>query len=122
MALRYVLDENLRGRFWRALRREYAAVTPPIDVTQVGDPADLPLGTTDPDLLLWAEPEGWVIVTLDEQTMPGHHADHLAAGRHSSGLFLLRKNQPWSVLLRELVRLGLTTDPAAVRDTIFYLP
>ena len=122
MALRYVLDENLRGPFWLAMQRECAAATPPVDVTRVGDPPDLPLATTDPDLLIWAEREGRVVVTLDEQTMPAHHADHLAGGRHSCGLFILRKRQPWAALIQTLLRLAATTDPAAVQDVVRFIP
>jgi Domain of unknown function (DUF5615) len=122
MALRYVLDENLRGPFWQALQRECARAVPRVEVTRVGDPADLPLGTTDRDLLLWAEREGRVIVTIDYQTMPGHHADHLASGRHSCGVFILRPHQPWPVLLRELVTRAQTTDPAEVQDLVTFIP
>jgi hypothetical protein len=48
MALRYVLDENLRGRLWSAFQRHNAAGVDRVDVTRVGDPLDLPLGTADP--------------------------------------------------------------------------
>jgi hypothetical protein len=63
MALTYVLDEHLRGALWHALRQHNAGGVNVVDVDRVGDPPDLPLGTTDPDLLLWAEREGRVVVT-----------------------------------------------------------
>jgi len=69
-----------------------------VDVTRVGDPADLPLGTQDPDLLLWAEREQRVVVTMDRQTMLGHLAAHLQSGHHSPGVFLLRPRHSLPVL------------------------
>jgi len=32
----------------------------------VGDPTDLPLASDDPDILRWAEREGFVLVTFDQ--------------------------------------------------------
>jgi hypothetical protein len=55
MALRYVFDENLRGPLWASFCRANARRPEPIEITRVGDEADLPLGTSDAELLLWAE-------------------------------------------------------------------
>ena len=90
MALTYVLDEQLRGPLWRALQQHNAGGVDVVDVVRVGDPPDLPLGTPDPDLLLWAEGTGRVLVTMDWNTMPGHLALHLQNGHHSPGIILLR--------------------------------
>jgi hypothetical protein len=122
MALRYVLDENLRGPFARAVQARCAAASPPVDVTHVGGPPDLPLRTTDPDLLLWAERETRVIVTLDRNTMPVHHAAHLASGHHSGGVFLIRRGHPWHEILEVLVQWAHNFDPVDVQDTIFFIP
>ena len=76
MVLRYVLDEHFRRRLWRALQKHNLAGVDPVDVVRVGDPPGLPLGTADSSLLVWAEGEQRVLVTRDENTMPGHLADH----------------------------------------------
>src|SRR5262249_33503352 len=55
MALRYVLDEDLRGVLWRAIQRHNRTDPKPIDAVRVGDLPDLPLGTPDPDILAWAD-------------------------------------------------------------------
>lgn len=67
MALAYVLDEHLRGPLWRAVQRHNARGSNPIDVARVGDANGPPLGATDPEILLWAEQAGRVLITFDEQ-------------------------------------------------------
>src|SRR4051794_37138029 len=122
MALRYVLDENLRGPFWRGVRQECARATPPVEVTRVGDPPDLPLGTTDPDVLAWAERAGRVLVTLDGKTMPTFHSAHLATGRHSAGVLVIRPGQSRRAVLAFLIDWAQQFDPADMRDVVMHIP
>src|SRR5690242_5171263 len=91
MALAFLLDEHLRGKLWRAIESHNARGVHPIDAVCVGDADDLPLGSDDPDILLWAEREGRILVSRDEATMKTYFAEHLQAGHHSPGLFLIRK-------------------------------
>jgi hypothetical protein len=51
----FLLDEHLRGPLWLAILRHNSQGGLPIDVVRVGDSPDLPLGSTDLDILLWAE-------------------------------------------------------------------
>ena len=122
MALTYVLDEQLRGPLLRALRQHPGVATHPVDVVQVGDPVDLPLGTPDVEVLLWAERCGRVLVTRDKRTMPGHLAAHLQSGRHSPGVYVLRRWLTMSVLVDLLVIAAYTTDPLLIRDRIEFIP
>src|SRR4051812_48055872 len=89
MALRYLIDENLRGPLWAALRRANAKRSEPLEIICVGDEAHLPLGISDPELLRWAEEHGLLLVSSDVRTMPVHHRTHLEAGRHFPGVFLI---------------------------------
>jgi hypothetical protein len=89
--LRFVLDEHLRRILWGAIQSHNATTPFPIDAIRIGDPPDLPRGTLDPDLLVWAEREQRLILTRDRRTMPGHLARHLAAGRHSPGVLCPRR-------------------------------
>jgi hypothetical protein len=52
MALRYVLDENLRGPFWAAMRRANARRALPLEIACVGEEIELPLGISDPEFLV----------------------------------------------------------------------
>jgi hypothetical protein len=122
MPLCYVLDEHLRRILWNAIQQHNAGGIDLLDVVRVGDPADLPLGTKDPELLLWAEREQRVLVTRDGSTMPGHLAAHLAAGRHSLGILILRPGHPLPQLLFYLALAAYILDPAELRDQYRYLP
>jgi hypothetical protein len=123
MALSYVLDEHLRmGALWQAIQRHNAAGIFPIDVVQVGDPFDLPLGSTDPDILLWAEKENRVIVTRDYNTMLSCLAAHLQAGHHCAGLFLIRPKATLRQIIDYLAIAAYAADPVALRDCYEYIP
>jgi hypothetical protein len=122
MLLRYVLDEHLRGELWQAVLSHNAQGVYPIDVVRVGDPSDLPLGTDDPGLLQWAETEGRIVVSRDESTMKTHLADHLQAGRHSPGLFLVRKKSTLPEVVFFLVAAGYASDPGEWQDQFRCIP
>jgi hypothetical protein len=89
MPLRYLLDESLRGPLWQAIRRHNLTSGFPIDVIRVGDPPELPLGSSDPELLLWAEHEQRILVSADKGTLISHLTAHLAAKHHCPGIFIL---------------------------------
>jgi hypothetical protein len=123
MSLRFVLDEHLRGGgLWQAIQQHKAAGKFPLDVVRVGDPFDLPLGIADPDLLLWAEREGRIILTFDHQTMPRHFANHLRSGRHSPGLLLLLPHRSVPDLLASLLLIDYCGNPIDFQDRIDYIP
>ncbi len=122
MPLRYVLDEQLRGAVWSALQHHNAAGSYVVDVVRVGDPPDLPLGVSDPDLLLWAEREGRVLVTTDRHTMPGHLAAHLRQGHHSPGVLILRPALTLTRVVSTLVMAAHVLDAADVGDQALFIP
>src|SRR5947207_10914 len=123
MPLAYLLDEHLRGGgLWHAILRHNALSPYPIDTHRVGDPLDLPLGSLDPDILIWVEREGRVLLTEDVSSMPGHLANHLAAGRHSPGIFLLRSGIALPDMVAELVLHAYAGDPAVYRDQAQFFP
>jgi len=122
MTLRYVLDEHLRGPLWRAIQWHNSSGVYPLDVVRVGDPADLPLGTDDPGLLLWAEREQRILVNHDLDTMPTHLADHLAAGRHSPGVFMIRPDSTLPQILSFLRNAAYASDPDEWQDRIQFIP
>ena len=122
MALRFVLDEHLRGLFWKHVR-QYNARLPEaaIDVVRVGDPADLPLGTSDPDILAWCEREGRILVSMDRRTLPVHLAEHLAHGRNSPGVFIVRE-VPINVAVEFLALADVASEPAEWAGQIHHIP
>ncbi len=122
MPVKYLLDEHLRGALWTAVLHHNAAGVDPIDVVRVGDPPDLPLGTKDPDLLLWAEREGRVVVTKDCGTMPTHLGHHLRSGHHSAGVFIVRGHFTLPQIVFHLVLFSHAGDPATIEDQFDFIP
>jgi hypothetical protein len=122
MPLRFVLDEHLRGLLWKAIQHHNAASAFPIDVVRVGDPADLPLGSTDPDILLWAEREGRILISQDRDTMITFFWNHLHAGHRSPGLLLLRSGVSLPIIVFELALISHASDPADLFGLIRYIP
>lgn len=111
MPLRYVLDENLRAhQLWLAVLQHNATGVDPLDAGRVGDPADLPLGSSDPDILLWAEQHDRILVSRDWRTMPRHLADHLASDHHSPGIFQLRRHAYMDAIIDFLVYAAYSSD------------
>jgi hypothetical protein len=122
MALGYVLDENLRGELWKTLRRHNARAADPVSVTRVGDAPDLPLGSDDPAILSWAERAGRVLVSRDKSTMIAHLADHLRAGHHSPGVFLIRPGGRLADVISFLILASHAGDEDQWRDQVAYIP
>ena len=89
MPLRDLIDENLRGPFWTALLRLNAQRAFPIEMACVGQPGTPELGSADAEILIWAEQEGYVVVSSDAKTLPMALAMHLRNGRHLPGIFLI---------------------------------
>ena len=122
MPLGFLLDEHLRGPLWTMIQRHNLSSDLQLDIVRVGDVADLPLGTLDGELLLWAEHENRILVTEDKRTMPRHLAEHLASGHHSPGVFVVRAGFSWGDVLDALVLVAHTGDPADYLDVVTFLP
>jgi hypothetical protein len=118
----YVIDEQLRGPLWQAIQSHNAKGIHLIDAIRVGDPPDLPLGSTDPDILIWAELTGRILVSRDEATMKTHLADHLATGRHSPGVFLIRHGSTLNEVVEFLVAAAYASDAYEWVDRSVYIP
>ena len=120
MNLRYLLDEQLRGQLWQAIRWHNRASLP-LDVLRVGDPPDLPR-VPGPDILVWAEREGRILISADRRTLLGHLAAHQNAGHHSPGLFLLRPLAPLPQVVDFLVAAAYASERASGRTAGAYIP
>jgi hypothetical protein len=122
MALRYVLDENLRGPLWAALERANVRRVVPLEIACVGDEPDLPLGASDAEILLWSDERGFVVVSCDVRTMPGHFAEHLGAGHHSPGVFLVALPCSIPEILEALFYYADASEENLWRDRILFVP
>jgi hypothetical protein len=115
------LDEDLRGILWPYLVRHNARGIDAIDIVRVGDLPDLPLGSADPDILIWCERNDRILVSHDKGTAPGHLRAHLGSGRHSPGLFLVR-DIAIAQIVSFLVLVAHATGPEEWRDAHVFIP
>jgi hypothetical protein len=121
MPLRYLLDEHLRGLLWRHVERHNARGKEPLDVVRVGDSPGLSLGELDPQILAWAEREVRIFISTDRATLAKHLAHHLAQGRHSPEIFLVR-SVPMAVVIEFLACAAYASEPAEWADRITFIP
>ena len=120
--LRFLLDEHLRGPLWLAIVRHNSRGGMPINATRVGDDSELPLGSDDSAILLWAEREGRILVTEDVHTMPGHLANHLNSGHHSPGVFIVSAGYSIKEIVGQLELVAHAGESRDYADTIVYVP
>jgi hypothetical protein len=120
--LDFLLDEHLRGPLWQAIQRHNMRGGLPIDAVRVGDPLDLPLGSDDSTILLWAERQRRILITQDVHTMPRHLASHLQSGRSSPGIFVITLGCSIRQLVGHLELVAHSGEPADYQDAITYVP
>jgi hypothetical protein len=116
--IHYLLDEHIEHPIRSAIHRQSADII----VWMIGDPGAPGLGTPDPDILSWCEAHNFSLVTRNRRSMPGHLEDHLAAGRHVPGIFVLNPRQTLAETVTELVLIAGAMEAEECRDQIFHLP
>lgn len=114
----FLLDENLPP-FYRdeLLRRE-----PALAVRMVGDSEAPPRGELDPDILRWCESTGFVLVTNNRGSMPGHLRTHLASDGHVPGIIVLRRGFPLGEVIDALLLVAGASLPGELDDRILFVP
>jgi len=122
MSIRFLFDENLDDPPRSAVARHNARGIDPIDAVQVGGPPDLPRGSDDPDILIWAEREGRILVSFDRSTLPNFLSDHLQAGHHSPGIFLIRRGATLTEVVDFLVLATYASEPWEWEDRCQFIP
>jgi hypothetical protein len=116
--LHFLLDEHVA----HAIRDQLLRLDPEIDILVVGKPPAPPYGTPDPELLVWLEKTGYVLVTNNRRTMPDHIRDHYAAGRRVPGVCLLKRNASMRQVIEDLYLLWAAYEAERYADKIIYLP
>jgi hypothetical protein len=115
---KYLLDENLTPRLKKALLKQ----EPEMVVLRIGDICAPPLQTSDPDILVWCEAKGFFLVTNNRASMPVHLRDHLAAGRHVPGIFVLKPDATTPQIIDELILIWQAAKPDEYKDQLQYIP
>ena len=117
-AFQFLLDENVDDSIRKGLHRHW----PDIIVWRLGEPAAPPIGTLDPDILLWCEANHFSLVTNNRDSMPSHLRDHLAAEHHVCGIFTLNPNMSVGATIEQLALIWGTSEPDEYADQTNYLP
>ena len=115
---RFLLDEHIN----RAIQRQLRRLDVKIEVLAIGDPGAPPAGTSDPDILIWLEENGYILVTENRSTIPGHLEDHFAAGRHFPGVFWLRQGTGIGAIVEELYLIWFTSEAEEYHDCALFIP
>ena len=106
----------------RSLQEQLHQAEPQLRLFAVGDGIAPPLGTPDPGLLRWLEEHNCLLVTNNRSSMPGHLADHLAAGRHVPGIIQLPRQPRFGLILSDLSLIATADAADELADRINYLP
>lgn len=114
MRPQFLLDEHLRRAIQEQLRE--------MPVRLIGDVGVPPLGTPDPDILMWIERNNYILVTNNRTTIPRHLTEHLQAGRHVPGILCFPQRTSIGTYIKELRRVRDTFTPERYQDVIQYLP
>ncbi len=115
--IRYLLDENTP----HAIRDQLLQRKPEMKVLAVGDDGAPAFGTLDQELLRWIEREDYALVSRNRRTMPRHLREHLEAGGHVPGIFLLRRRYSLGQVIEDLVLIWEAGRFEEYRDRIEYL-
>jgi hypothetical protein len=111
-------DEHIPAALLHAMRgRE-----PAVDFKLVGQGAAPPKGTPDPQLLLFGEAAGQALVTMDKSTMISHITQHMGAGHHTWGVFILKQGFATVKYVDDLFLVWVASEAEDWRDRVEYLP
>lgn len=80
------------------------------------------MGCQDPEILIWAEGESRILVSRDLSTLPIFLADHLHAGHHSPGIFLIRHGATLTEVVDFLVLVAHASEPWEWADRCQFIP
>lgn len=118
MNLKYLLDENVDPIY----RTELTRLNSDLFMWVVGVPNAPPRGTLDSEIILWCEEYDFALVTNNRSSMPVHLNDHIAAGHHAPGIFILSPKLSIGQNIDELIFIALASFENEYQDKIVYLP
>ena len=116
MKARFQADNDLRSSIRvGVVRRE-----PAIDF-QSAQGARLD-GVPDGEVLRLAAEQGRILVSHDENSMPGHFRNFLAAGNRCPGVLIVPQEAATGLVIESLVLLWVASEAEEWRDRIVWLP
>jgi hypothetical protein len=117
-AVSFLCDEMLAHSLRECLLQE----EPALPIIYVGEEGAPRKGTPDPQLLREAEAAKWSLVTFDRSTMPHHADEHMKAGNHTFGIFVVRSGFPLRICAEDLLLIWACSEAEEWSDRVIYLP
>jgi hypothetical protein len=114
----FLLDQHL-PKWWKA---SIARLQPTVTAWRINDGIAPPEHSHDTVLLDWCESYDANLLTNNRSTMPGHLADHVAAGRHVPGIFIVHAQLDITILANSLAYIAGVMFPDEFQDQIVYPP
>ena len=118
MKPRFLLDEHVD----RAVQCQLRRLDSQIEVLAIGDPEAPPPGTPDPEILVWLEQRGYLLVTANRSTMPVHFAAHVEMGHHLPGIIWLRPGITLGRIIDELFLIWTASTAEEYQDALLFIP
>ena len=79
-------------------------------------------GIPDPEVLRVAMVQGRILISHDENSMPGHFADFLDSGNRSPGVLIVPQGARVGRVIESILRVWIASEPAEWVDRIVWLP
>jgi hypothetical protein len=118
MKPKFLLDENLSKKIKNAVLK----FNPEIDILRVGDDETPPLGTLDPEILIYLEKSQRILITDNRKSMPGHLQDHWQNNQQIWGLFWVKKDTSISEIADSIYLLWETSEAEEWLNVIDWIP
>ena len=116
--IRFLLDEHIAHVIRDGLQHRQ----PEIEVRVAGGKNAPPNGTKDDAILEFLEREGFILVSQNRRTMPGHLVAHLQKGGHVPGILLLRRGYDYGEIILTLQLIWGASAPEDFQDQITRIP
>lgn len=118
MRPRFLLDEHVN----RAVQRQLRRWSTEIEALAIGDTGAPARGTSDPEILIWLEERGFLLVTEDRSTVPVHLSQHLEAGRYVPGALWIRPQAGIGTIIEELYLIWSVATAEEFVDQALFIP
>lgn len=118
MKCKVLFDECLPFALVEGLRRRL----PNESILFVGGPLAPQKGTDDSELLRWCEEERCLFISSDYESLPEFVADNHRKGRHTYGVFIVRRGSKRSQILDDLHFIIEASEAEEWIDQYQYLP
>jgi hypothetical protein len=113
---RFQADNDLRS----AIRTGVVRRKPAIDFQSARD-ARLD-GVPDMEVLWRAADQGRILISHDENSIPGHFRAFLLAGYHSPGMFLIPQGVPIGTAIESILLVWIASDAGEWENRMIWLP